>query len=76
MNKNYKISKKIGPDTFEPFLVISYKEKPIVRINVAMAKEDSEYHPFSKFENFENDWEELTDFLKDFVKNEIKNNNG
>lgn len=72
MSEDYKIKKVIGPHTFDPFLVISYKEKPIVRINVAMS-EKAEHHPFSKLENFESDWDKLTNFLKDFVKDQIKN---
>jgi hypothetical protein len=69
MNKNYKITKTVDPHTFDPIVTIFYKEKTFVRINVAMSKEDAKTFPFSNKENFENDWNELADSLKDFLKN-------
>jgi hypothetical protein len=69
MNKNYKITKTVDPYTFSPIVGLFYNEKPFVTINVAMSKEDAKTLPFSNKENFENDWNELADFLKDFLKN-------
>jgi hypothetical protein len=69
MNNKYKITKTVDPHTFDPIVNLFYNEKPFVTINVAMSKEDAKSLPFSNKENFENDWNELADFLKDFLKN-------
>jgi hypothetical protein len=69
MNNKYKITKTIDPYTFSPIVRLFYNEKPFVSINVSMSKEDAKTFPFSNKENFENDWNELAEFLKEFLKN-------
>ena len=71
MNK-YKTITVVDPMTFSPIIGIFYNEKPFVSINIAMSKEDAKTLPFSNKENFEADWKELTDFLKEDFKNRLQ----
>ena len=71
MNK-YKTKTVVDACSFDPYIKIFYNEKPFASINIAMSKEDAKTLPFSNKENFEADWKELTDFLKEDFKKRLE----
>lgn len=68
----YKTTTVVDPMTFNPIIGIFYNEKPFVSINIAMSKEDAKTLPFYNKENFEDDWKELTEFLKEDLRNRLQ----
>lgn len=74
MNNKYKTVTVVDPMTFNPIIGVFYDEKPFISINIAMSKEDAKALPFSNKENFETDWKDLTEFLKEDLKKRLESN--